>query len=377
MGSTAEERFGRYLRKLRTQRELTLRQVAKLSEMVATDSGGHVSHAYVSQLESGIRVALSLPKLLSLAAVYATPADEVIARAPSRLRADLEHALAKRRLSGLRDPRRLRTLPHLVRRVFVEMGDLLKSRAERVSFPLGLEAEEGLADCCRAAVWTTIVPFVERQSEMPALVAAFRRDAAGDIDQELELTCPLDSRTAFWQIICEHFRDWLIFERNQGRDSLDLIKRWSIEFRAAHDGGHRFWCAFDDPELDERFGVSGVPVRVLETVRWRQLARILFDAGITSHLSPPSSPPPVSEAAVDALTQIIEPEITGPVSNLSERAEWIIEQVHELVARVPSLHRSPSPGAIAEIQAIADFLNRAAESTAMPGEITRPPGCVR
>jgi len=70
-------RFGSYLKKLRHDRNLTLREV---QEQV------HVSNAYLSQVESGERGTPTLKMLSKLAKVYGVPVSVLNAEAEAELR---------------------------------------------------------------------------------------------------------------------------------------------------------------------------------------------------------------------------------------------------------------------------------------------------
>lgn len=363
MASTAESRFGRYLKRLRAGRKLTLREVADLSERLSLDSAGRFSHAYLSQLESGIRVALSLPKALSLAAIYATRPEDVISHAPSTLRSDLLRQLAELRESQGLEPAPLRRLPRQIRRISDHMNEEVQSRTDLLFFPGGV-ALDCLMDCRDALLWATIVPFLESALSTPGIVSEFRvayGDPASDYLKRAHLA---DLRTAAWYSLCDEFLNWLVYERENGPELLRIINRWSIDFASGYRAERRLSCSFNDPQSDRRFGFANLPIGALEAVRWRQLARMLFEAGMAGDLPDRPEPPPIGEAAVDALWAIVEPEMNGPVTDLGARVGLIVERLGEFVRVIPSLHGTPGAPVRAEVAAIADLLSKATERAA-------------
>jgi transcriptional regulator with XRE-family HTH domain len=81
-------RFGEYLRTLRKQRGLTLKQVQKAAQ---------VSNAYISQIERGLRNPPHPEILHRLAKVYEVPARDLLVAA-GYLREDSEAAVTRERV---------------------------------------------------------------------------------------------------------------------------------------------------------------------------------------------------------------------------------------------------------------------------------------
>lgn len=362
MALTGHERFGRHLRRLRAERDLTLKEVAALSRTVSTDSSGQFSHAYLSQLETGTKAALALPKFLSLAAIYAVSPEDLLPKVPRDLRSHLQRELTKWREHGHVVPRALRRLPHVVRRVQRAMEEELTLHHEDVSFPLGFEAE-CLAHSSNAIGWAAIVPFLETQKP-EGLTRVFYKTYLDDIDEHLRNAANEYHRSSEWFMIATEFRDWLQYDQQVGPKLVRLVERWSINVTLVHESACPLSCTFSDPATEQRHGFAHVPVGVVEAVRWRQLAKILFDAGLGSQEQDRPRPPEVAEAAIDVLALLLDPTSAQPVLDTSARHDAIIESLNALLCRVPHLRREPSAQSLREIEPVAEFLMRLSPSNA-------------
>jgi transcriptional regulator with XRE-family HTH domain len=67
------------LKKLRMQNNLSMSQVARMSER-ATDSRGRITQGYISRLESGKETNPSLMKLITLSSIYKIQPNELFVR---------------------------------------------------------------------------------------------------------------------------------------------------------------------------------------------------------------------------------------------------------------------------------------------------------
>lgn len=357
MSQDSHKRFGRYLKGLRTHRELTLRESAKLSRMVSQDSAGQFSHAYLSQLEGGVRASVSLAKMLSLAAICAVPVDELIAKAPPGERRRLRQQLADWREHGQQIPRLLRCLPRQKRAIAEAMEQELRLRAMDVSFPLGCEFEcmNGARD---AIAWATIIPYVEEQG-IANLLHLFRMALRHDIDELLEPAQNWEFLGIDWRTLANNFSEWLQYDYGAGPDLVGLVQRWSLDVTPVYQSACRLSCAFADPDIDARFGFTGIPIGALTAVRWRQLIRLLFDAGLTPEGDQSPAPPDMREAVIDTLSMVIDPTLPEEVTNVHSRRDTVANSISALVEWVPYLKHDPATQTTAEIRALAEFLARA------------------
>lgn len=365
------KRFGGYLKALREGRDLPLTEVAELSRRIATDSAGRLSHPYISQIEGGLRAALSLPKVLSLAAIYAVRPEDLIAQSPPDLRKRLSAQLDAWRREKHPEPQPLRILLSVMRRVQQDMEDELRTRVEDTSFPVNFESEY-MSISCAGAAWATVVPFLQAHADAAELIAAFSAEYASLVEDCLGAASYVGRRTAEWNTLADEFHRWLLYARGLGVDLIRLIHRWSIDVTPIHESGFRLTCSFADAKLEAHFGLTMVPLAIVRAVRWRELAQLLFHAGLSSRIPDASEPPPVIEAVLDTLVHVIEPEVPLPITLGYYEAGPIIARFNELLARVPALRHEPTATAAGEVAPIAQFLNRLSPAPDQVANARRP-----
>lgn len=71
------------LQKLRTESNLSMSQVARMSEQ-ARDPRGRITQGYISRLESGKETNPSLMKLITLCRIYKTEPNELFVNGPRK-----------------------------------------------------------------------------------------------------------------------------------------------------------------------------------------------------------------------------------------------------------------------------------------------------
>lgn len=359
MAGRTYKTFGEFLRKLRSRRDLSLKETAALSEKVSPDSSGALSHPYLSQLESGRRIAVSFAKIASLAAIYDVPVDKIIAQAPEPERVRLKRTLAEWRAVPRPFPKPLHRLPHAVDEVDRVLDGLLEQTAENVSLPLGNQT------AARAAIrdglmWATIVPYFERLSNRQKRAAEFWARASDELRGELKSAETPEIAATSWHRIMAEVRAWFIYELSCGPALLALIRSWTINFSR---GG--LWtycgllaCRFRDDAIQQNYGFASVPVNAVCSVRSRQFAIALHAA--TSASDPRRlPPPPIEHAALDCLAVLIDPPASVPGMEFGSPID-VGAAIRQVCERVPLLSRPSPPDPVAA--GLADFLNQALAS---------------
>ncbi len=282
--------FGAALRALRKARRYTLKDVARATgDLVdrharSLPDSARVSDAYLAQLETGRPFAVSLPKLLLLAATYNTSAEELIRKAPEPLRS--------RRLADLRKwmdderfiPPPLVRLPQHDRLVDIQVDALLAHCARGVHVPL--EWEDEFKD--RARTLVTSVALAALVVNHPARAREYwkaRRGRAQQLTSE-EPYFEFDIADALlyypaWERVANDCFDWLIYEALAVEDAVDLLSSWHLDF--AQD---LVTCHFREPSIDQRHGFDEIPGPVVVGLSWRLLANIL--ASVPHPAAPPA-----------------------------------------------------------------------------------------
>jgi transcriptional regulator with XRE-family HTH domain len=372
MPATTYKTFGQFLRKLRTGRGLSVKEAAALSAKVALDSAGRFSQPYLSQLECGRQIAVSLPKLASIAAVLAVPIEGLVRRMPAQQRTRLNRLLTEARAAHRRFPEPLRRLPHAVTQLDHQLDSLIEKTARRVSLPLGFE---GLA---RQAIreglcWSAVLPFLDR---LPKRTDAIRRFwASGAALSKIELRLGADFPElgdSAWQRVARQFLDWLVYDEGAGPEMVDAIQHWTIDLSRAgiYLYAGLLTCRFLDDREDAQFGLHDVPINALGAVRARQVAVAIHGAAPAD--DPRRSPPsPIERAAVDCLAALFDPTAALSVSPPVDSAR-LAAALRQLCQGVPLLSRPAAPEPAAS--GMADLLNQVLPPAANPPPSTpRPP----
>lgn len=355
----AASEFGAYITTLRKSHALSLRQVSRHTSSLAKDSAGQLSNAYLSQLEGGLLVPISLPKLLSLAAVYGTDAASIIAKLPEPLRserlAQLQEWIAQARPIPVPPDRYDRKTD----RTDDQLDDLYaeRSRGFRPDYQWKHECEREV----RAFLpFAALPPFLE---SLLGFLDEFwrlhvRKDwprswGAAGTPAALSLA-PLSP----WLKITDVFVAWAVRETEAIVSAVGLLSWWTLDFNTSGAS-----CHFAAPALEARFGFDGVPPSVVIAVRRWQLAQLLSRHGAPDNLPPPPQP---TEGVRDFLRYLLAPRPFLPDASpdAPPPAAAVCTSLSRLVSAVPALRAADDQVNAELVASVASFLNRAAEPTA-------------
>ena len=297
--------FDRTIRELRQGRGLSLRDVESLSARVAPDSAGTISQPYLSQLESGRSVAISLPKLLTLAAIYDVRVLALLEDLPTRQRKSLEVQLEQWRNEGRAEPLPVHYLPAVVETVNAEIDEALLKISSRSMVELRFASQ--IQDVARQVLSVCVVtPFIQTKQGR-RMMKAFWRIAS---DRQSLPIAPPDERLRVggWHPLVSDFIAWLLYDKRLGLDLLTRLKQWSIigwpETVSLMPTNELVSCGFSDPDLQEQYGFEGLPASLVYGARWREIAywfHIMFFRR-NQHLQLSPSP---KDAAIDYLLSYV------------------------------------------------------------------------
>jgi transcriptional regulator with XRE-family HTH domain len=257
--------LGAFLRQLRVEHGLTLRAVADASRRIPREQGAPISHPYLSILESGRPVDVSIGKLLSLAAVYQVSVRELVLRTPeplhAKLRDDLHAWYADRDV--ILDPPR--APPSALEPARERVTCALESRARSVRLPLGEERS-----------WRKLIPLLMLRSAMPVLLEEF----GARLPQRLgpvavrRITAAVRSEPdadRLWTGLIIPALDQALFRRDDIPALLvAAIDWWSLDCTDA-----TATCHFAAPDHDARFGYERAPLGLAMNLRSLQAAHVL------------------------------------------------------------------------------------------------------
>jgi len=360
--------FGAYLRALREARSLSLRDVAEYARARAVESAGRVSPTYLSQLENGSPVAISLPKLLSLAAVCNVSAEAIISQLPepflSQRLADLEAWQA----DGRPMPEPLVGVPQRHERTDAQLDELFAKRAR--GFIVHWEWKTSAEREARSFLPYAILPPVLEAS--PGLANDFwklhppiDKASIGEAWTAGRLGALAMRPHSPWAGIADTFVLWATRATDAIVAAVRLVAWWNLDFTTSGAS-----CHFTAPEIDARYGFDAVPPGIVIAVRRWQLARFLSEHG-----APPAwSPPP---AALDGARAFVE-YLLWPQPFLPDNAPdepvspaVICSSLAALLDSVPRLQNAKTPANLALVEAVASLLNRAADQPASSRSVTR------
>jgi transcriptional regulator with XRE-family HTH domain len=354
--ASAFKAFGQHLRNLRRRRGLTAKEAAALSGQVAHDSAGRFSRPYLAQLEAGRPIAVSLPKLATLAAILDTPVEQLIARLPREQRERLKAALAAARGARQPLPKPLKRLPHVVREIDHDLDGRLKPTAERVSLPLGYEdaARDAVRECL---CWATVLPFLASWRKRQAALRRFWALDTSVFDTGLYVARerPDQADGAWYAAACE-FLKFLVYENRVGPDLLHLVRSWTADFSRAgmFPEVALLTCRLRDERHDSRYGIHDLPIPALRAVRAREVSILLRDALPTD--DPRRAPlAPLDHAVADCLAILVDPIAGLPVLYPAEPGPLGVA-LRQMCASVPALGAPGPPHPVAS--GLADLLNK-------------------
>lgn len=342
-------KFGSYLREARRRRALTLEQVASASEGFGLDASARISRPYLGLVESGRATRLSLPKVLTLSAIYLVAPDTVIGHAPPSHRRTLLVELEQWRADGRPIPRFVRYLPQLREPAERAVDLAAQARAESVRVPLGDDAVYR-ATIRTGLTWAALPAFLGKSE--PPLIRRFwieRPQSAGEADRR--------QPARLWHAVAHDFHDWLLYEQNAGPQLVSFISRWTIDFGQGKAAGlEPFTCHFTDPRIEQVFGFERVPVLLVHGYHWRWTARLLGRSAPSALGLPPAPANPL-DAMLDYVAALTLPG-AGPALNPAPDArQEVTALVTRLASALPDWFGHPNYPARADCQAIIDFFN--------------------
>ncbi len=355
-------RFGAYLRMLRQARSLSLRAASEQARAVATDSGGRLSGAYINLLEHGVPAAVSLSKLLSLAAVYNTGVEAMIAQLPEPLLSQRLADLDSWRAEGRPVPEPLRRVPGAHERTDAQLDELFAKRARGFAVPWG--------------EWKSAVERAVREFLPYAVLPAFVEASPGLATDFWKLHPPPDRHTpgtawsaarssalamvplSPWAEIADTFVAWATRATDAIVSALRSVAWWNLDFTTSGAS-----CHFTARDIDARYGFDAVPPGVVIAVRRWQLARFLSQHGAPVNWDPPDEPIEGARAFVEYLLRP-GPRLPEYAPDRPAPAATIWGSLAALMERVPALQAAKTPENTAFVEAVASLLNRAADQPA-------------
>lgn len=222
-------KFGRYLKALRVARGFKLTQVAMLSRQGQRDRVSHVSQPYLSQIESGKRMP-SLEKLGTLASIYGTPIEQLLAHAPvawiKRTRADAERRESIRSLGF--------DLPGLAQWKYLP-GLLYRESRHKESLLDLVRRDDEVVDAVR--VFSSLLPYLEllaapptppERNELSRIAASVFNASSGHFPPNL--STPQHTASVAWEEVCGvipvAWRQIVLRDRARAKKLADLVYDW-------------------------------------------------------------------------------------------------------------------------------------------------------
>ena len=357
----SRKRLGAYLRQLREARSLSLRSVSEHSRRRAKDSAGRISHGYLNQLEHGLPVALALPKLLSLAAVYNVSAEIIIAQLPepllSQRLADLESWRTEKRPF----PRPLLRVPGRHERTDPELDALFAKRAR--GFVVDWEWKTYAESEARSFLpYAILPPFLESSLSLVSDFWALHPSEKIGQPWTRGTAGPLALRAGSpWETVTVAFTEWAIRATDAIVAAVRLVSWWNLDFTTSGAS-----CHFSAPDIEARYGFDAVPPRVVAAVRGCQLAQFLSRHGTPRGWPPPPDP---IDGARQFVEYLLRPQPFDPEHAPDEppAAPVIWGSLSALARLVPTLRPDNCQVNAAILNGVAALLNRAAvQSTPSP-----------
>ena len=328
---TGHKEFGQALRDFRKKRGLTLTAVASASREIATDSAGRISQPYLSQLERGTARGVTYPKLWTLAALYLVRSEDILAKAPARLRRSLQRQLDDWWGKNQPAPLSARRLPSEMRPIDEQFDKALERVALDVTIPLHQ------ADHTKAAIRDAIVPdlvIAYLHGTSRTELSAFW---AGSLPAH-EYN-PHQSPGAYWFKLVEEFTGWLIYDQRKAPESAALLLYFRYVREEKPGPGALIACGFLHRKLNRLYGHELVPASVVRALRWRQAASLLNARRPKSAKFP--RPPSILDCIPDYICTIAG---CGPsfIWDPPGKPADVLATVSELTARLPALRGGTS-----------------------------------
>ncbi len=325
-GQSGFRALARFLRELRQSRGLSLRAVSSASRSLPRDSGAYISGPYLSLLEGGRPTAVSLPKLLTLAAIYQTSIHQFIAAAPEPLRSALrvQYAQWAETRPVIVDPPPFDDLA--AKQAHAHLDDLLAAKVREANLPFD-DQDRARAFARGLIVWSALLPAITALT--PHERTRFWRQHA---DQAGGLRLESASSYEAWKTVVSIFKDWLISDAERRARLAALIGWWSADFRALSGS-----CHFADPQNEALYSYDDAPAGLVVDLRSRQAAAILCTSAPRRLRLPP--PPPPADTLRLFLAGLLRPEgvydqtghpAASPLSEALSLTRAIVDQLPEL-----------------------------------------------
>ena len=251
---------------MRKARRLTLRQVADLSRRFAKDRTGHISSAYLTQIERGRKTSVGVSKLATLSVIYRRPLSYIVSLAPSELRDAKWHELEALRAEMARFPGPWEDVEPKKTQADKKHYAMLAERARDSVIPIGRESE----------AFVTIL-FVMEALCLPAYLEGDGGDAAGEYADQFDAAAfdwigepHAHDSEGYWPEVARDLCRFARYRRQGESEVFDGVDWWSIDF-----DGELVSCHFIDRRLDSRFGLDGTPILVAERFRLIQAAGMI------------------------------------------------------------------------------------------------------
>jgi len=299
----AFKRFGAYLKSRRQSRNISIGAAAALSERLRFDVAGRFSRPYLSQIERGKPVKLALPKALTLAAIYATTIESLMAQAPRELRERLAADLLVWRREGRPEPARLRSMPSVTAEIDMQVDRALAGISAGSMVPVG--REEVAWQTIRKVILMSAAPAFLRCPQHAQLVKEHWRTISESVGGPASPVSPGFD----WYGHSEGLLNWLLYEKRLWAELLDLVRAWTMVAvdSPANLANALVRMQFKDFGIDADYGVAeALPAAVVYGARWREVACLssLADGVKLSHsgIARPPNPP---DAAVDYIAFVV------------------------------------------------------------------------
>lgn len=311
-------------------------------------------------------VAVPLPKLLSLAAVYDVPVETLLARLPEPLRVQRLADLGSWRAEHRPIPERLIRVPHRHERTDAQLDELFAKKAR--GFTIDWEWKAGAERAVRDFLPYAVLPAFLQGSQGLALdfwqvhpPGDFPTIAAGGGGGGLALLM-----VSPWLHLVERFVIWATRATTAIEGAMRLVSWWTLDFTTSGAA-----CHFTAPELDACYGFDSVPPMVVIAVRRLQLARFLSQHGAPATWPAPPDPIEGARLYIDYLLRP-QPFLPDDAPDAPTPAATICDGLVALRARVPALEAVKTPVNQAILEGVASLLNRAADQPTPPRSTRKP-----
>lgn len=294
-------KFGRFLRRLRTVRGLSLRNVEAASHTIPPGEGEMISYGYLRLLESGRPTKVAFGKLMSLAGIYNASIHEFIDATPARLQPGLRQEFHRWHADRPVLLDRARFVDHTRHQRDKRLEALVFARARSVDLPAE-DPDAARANLAGIVRISAIPPFLASAGRrVPPRFWRARRDQLREL-----LPTPSDSPNV-WNRVSSAFSDWLAGEDELTGKMVDVVAWWTADYRAS-----LMSCHFADRAHEQVYACDLAPISLLSNLRWAQTIVVLAQSAPRS-LSLPAPPAP-ADALHAYLSWLLRPRESDPES---------------------------------------------------------------